>query len=146
MDTAPETVQLRQIVRTVTRDTIDGYEEILGIGNPLHVDEEFARETPFGGIIAHGMMSLAYVSEMMTEAFGAGWYESGELDTTFVRPVRPGDTITTWGTVKGRTGVEGQIRVVCEVYCENQMGEIVLKGTATATAAAPITGVPTLPA
>ena len=146
MDTAPETVQLRQIVRTVTRDTIDGYEEILGIGNPLHFDEEFARETPFGGIIAHGMMSLAYVSEMMTEAFGAGWYESGELDTTFVRPVRPGDTITTWGTVKGRTGVEGQIRVVCEVYCENQMGEIVLKGAATATAAAPMTGVPTLPA
>lgn len=146
MDTAPETVQLRQIVRTVTRETIDNYEEILGIGNPLHFDEEFARETPFGGIIAHGMMSLAYVSEMMTEAFGAGWYESGELDTTFVRPVRPGDTITTWGTVKGRTGVEGQIRVVCEVYCENQMGEIVLKGTATATAATPITGVPTLPA
>ena len=146
MDTAPETVQLRQIVRTVTRETIDGYEEILGIGNPLHFDEEFARETPFGGIIAHGMMSLAYVSEMMTEAFGAGWYESGELDTTFARPVRPGDTITTWGTVKGRTGVEGQIRVVCEVYCENQMGEIVLKGTATATAATAITGVPTLPA
>jgi 3-hydroxybutyryl-CoA dehydratase len=146
MDTAPETVQLRPIVRTVTRDTIDGYEEILGIGNPLHFDEEFARETRFGGIIAHGMMSLAYVSEMMAEAFGAGWYESGELDTTFVRPVRPGDTITTWGTAEGRTEVEGLIRVVCEVYCENQMGEIVLKGTATARAAAPITGVPALPA
>lgn len=146
MDTAPETLQLGPIVRTVTRDTIDGYEEILGIGNPLHFDEEYASETPFGGIIAHGMMSLAYVSEMMAEAFGAGWYESGELDTTFMRPVRPGDTITTWGTAERCMGVEGQTRVMCEVYCENQMGEIVLKGTATARTAAPITGVPTLPA
>jgi 3-hydroxybutyryl-CoA dehydratase len=146
MDTTQETVQLGPIVRTVTRDTIDDYEEILGIGNPLHFDEDYARQTPFGGIIAHGMMSLAYVSEMMAEAFGAGWYESGELDATFLRPVRPGDTIATWGTAERRTGVEGQIRMVCEVYCENQMGELVLKGTATARAAAPITGVPTLPA
>jgi acyl dehydratase len=83
---------------------------------------------------------------MMAVAFGAGWYESGELDTTFMRPVRPGDTITTWGRAKRRTEVEERVRVVCEVYCENQMGEIVLKGTATARAAAPITGVPTLPA
>ena len=146
MDTTPETLQLGPIVRTVTRDTIAGYEEILGIGNPLHFDEDYARETPFGGIIAHGMMSLAYVSEMMAEAFGAGWYESGELDTTFVRPVRPGDTITTWGTAERNMGGEGQIRMVCEVYCENQMGELVLKGKATARASAPIPGVPTLPA
>lgn len=134
--------QLGPIIRTVTRDTIADYEEILGIGNPLHLDEEYARETPFGGIIAHGMMSLAYVSEMMAQAFGRGWYEAGELDTTFVRAVRPGDTIITRGKITGQRRTSEQTHVVCEVYCENQMGERVLEGTAQARAAGLVQGIP----
>jgi len=125
-------MQLEPIVRTVTRKTIDAYEEILGIGNPLHFDEEYARETPFGGIIAHGMMSLAYISEMMGRSFGKGWYEGGELDTTFILPVRPGDTIATRGKITGRKEFDGETYAVCEVYCENQKGEKVLSGTAAA--------------
>ncbi len=134
--------QLGPIIRTVTRDTIADYEEILGIGNPLHLDEEYARETPFGGIIAHGMMSLAYVSEMMAQAFGRGWYEAGELDTTFVRAVRPGDTIITRGKITGQRRTSEQTHVVCEVYCENQMGERVLEATAQARAAGLVQGIP----
>jgi len=124
--------QLGPIVRTVTTKTIQDYEGILGIGNPLHTDEAYARKTPFRGLIAHGMMTLGYVSEMMGLTFADGWYEEGELDTTFVRPIRPGDTITTWGKVTGQRRMEGQIHVVCEVRCENQRGETVLKGTAMA--------------
>jgi 3-hydroxybutyryl-CoA dehydratase len=144
MPAVPDVVQLGPIVRTVTRDTIADYEEILGIGNPLHLDEEYARETPFGGIIAHGMMSLAYVSEMMAQAFGRGWYEAGELDTTFVRAVRPGDTITIRGKITGQRRTSGETHVVCEVYCENQMGERVLEGTAEARAAGLVHGIPEL--
>jgi 3-hydroxybutyryl-CoA dehydratase len=134
--------QLGPIVRTVTLDTIADYEEILGIGNPLHFDEEYARATPFGGIIAHGMMSLAYVSEMMARTFGRGWYEAGELDTTFVRAVRPGDTITTRGKITGQRSTSEETFVVCEIYCENQLGERVLEGTAQARAAGPVEGIP----
>jgi 3-hydroxybutyryl-CoA dehydratase len=137
-----DATQLGAIVRTVTRDTIADYEEVLGIGNPLHFDEEYARETPFGGIIAHGMMSLAYVSEMMAEAFGRGWYEAGELDTTFVRAVRPGDTIITRGEITGQRRTREQTHVACEVYCENQMGDRVLEGTAQARVAGPVQGIP----
>jgi 3-hydroxybutyryl-CoA dehydratase len=125
-------MQLDPIIRTVTRKTIEDYERVLGIGNPLHTDEAYARTTPFGGLIAHGMMSLGYVSEMMGQAFADGWYEAGELDTTFVGPVRPGDTITTQGQVTARRTIEGQVHVVCEVRCENQRGETVLRGTAVA--------------
>jgi 3-hydroxybutyryl-CoA dehydratase len=142
MTTVLDTTQLGPIVRSVTRDTIDDYEEILCIGNPLHFDEEYARETPFGGIIAHGMMSLAYVSEMMAQAFGKGWYEAGELDTTFVRAVRPGDTIITRGRIMGQRRMSGATHVVCDVYCENQMGERVLEGTAEARTVESIHGIP----
>jgi 3-hydroxybutyryl-CoA dehydratase len=123
---------MEPIVRRVTQEMIDAYEDILGVGNPLHFDEEYATQTPFGGIIAHGMMSLAYVSEMMGRAFGDGWYSGGQLDTTFVSPVRPGDTINAWGQIAGRKRVNGETCVVCDVYCENQHGEEVLRGTALA--------------
>ncbi len=142
MATVLDNVQLGPIVRTVTLDTTADYEEILGIGNPLHLDEEYARETPFGGIIAHGMISLAYVSEMMAQAFGRGWYEAGELDTTFVRAIRPGDTIITSGKVTGQRRTSEETLVVCEIYCENQLGERVLEGTAQARAAGPVQGIP----
>jgi 3-hydroxybutyryl-CoA dehydratase len=146
MTTMLENVQLGPIVRTVTRDTIADYEAILGIGNPLHFDEEYARETPFGGIIAHGMMSLGYVSEMMAQAFGTGWYEAGELDTTFVRAIRPGDTITTHGKITGQKSAREETLVVCDIYCENQLGERVLEGTAQARATGPVHGIPEIEA
>jgi len=135
MDTARINPRLGPVVRTVTHKTIAQYEEILGIGNPLHLDEDYARKTPFGGIIAHGMMSLAYVSEMMSQAFGRGWYEGGELDATFVLPVRPGDTITTWGRLSGERRSEKRVHVTYDVFCENQKGEKVLVGTAEALVA-----------
>jgi 3-hydroxybutyryl-CoA dehydratase len=145
MNIAPANLRLGPLTRTVTYKTIEQYEEILGIGNPLHFDEDYARETSFGGIIAHGMMGLAYVSEMMSQAFGKGWYEGGELDTTFVLPVRPGDTITTWGRMSGQRRSEGRVHVACDVFCENQKGENVLVGTAQASVAELISGVPELP-
>ncbi len=123
---------MEPIVQTVTQEMINAYEEILGVGNPLHFDEEYARQTPFGGIIAHGMMSLAYLSEMMGRAFGDGWYSGGQLDTTFVLPVRPGDTIKAWGRIAGQKRVNEETCVVCDVYCENQRGEEVLTGIALA--------------
>jgi 3-hydroxybutyryl-CoA dehydratase len=128
-------MRLEPIVRTVTHQTIDAYEEILGIRNPLHFDEEYARKTSFGGIIAHGMMGLAYISEMMARAFGDGWYQGGQLDTAFLRPVRPGDTLTTRGQITGQTTVEGETYVVCEVLCETQEGKRVISGTALAKVA-----------
>jgi 3-hydroxybutyryl-CoA dehydratase len=138
-------VQLGPIVRKVTRDTIAQYEGILGIGNPLHFDAAYAQTTPFAGIIAHGMMLLGYISEMMAAAFAEGWYSGGELDTTFVRPIRPGDTITTSGKITGQRRDGGQITAVCEVCCENQEGETVLKGTASALVDQIMTDVPDLP-
>lgn len=138
-------MRFKPVVRTVTQETIDAYEEILRIGNPLHIDEEYVKTTPFGGIIAHGMMVLAYVSEVMAQAFGDGWYCGGELDTTFVLPVRPGDTITTSVRATDQKAVGGDTYVLCEIYSENQKGQKVLSGIGSARVAAPIAGLPQAP-
>src|SRR3954467_14230754 len=58
--------------------------------NPLHFDDEFASGTPFGGRIAHGMITAAFISAMIgNELPGHGWvYLSRQL--RFRAPVGPG--------------------------------------------------------
>ncbi len=61
---------------------------------PIHVDPEFAASTPFAGTIAHGMLVLALIGEMMFAASGERWLTSGKLKVRFKAPTRPGDTVT----------------------------------------------------
>jgi len=115
------------ITKTLTQEKIDRYAEVSGDSNPLHTDPAFAATTQFGGTIAHGMLVLAYISEMMTAAFGGAWSESGHLKIRFRGAARPGDTVTASGRVlrieDGRTS--------CEVECRNQNGEVLISGEAS---------------
>ncbi len=58
------------MVKELTQEKINRYARAGGDGNPLHTDPEFAARTQFGGTIAHGLLVLSYLSEMMTAAFG----------------------------------------------------------------------------
>ena len=73
--------------------TIELFGEASSDRNPLHFDEEFARETPFGGRIAHGMITAAFISAVIgNELPGHGSvYLSQQLK--FRAPVRPGDVV-----------------------------------------------------
>ena len=85
---------LNPVVKHITQEKINLYAEASGDFNPIHVDESFAAKTPVGGTIAHGMLSLAYVSEMMASTFGQSWLSGGKLQARFREPARPGDTLT----------------------------------------------------
>jgi len=111
----------------VTQAQIDAYAAASGDHNLVHVDEAFARTTPMGGTIAHGMLVLAFISDMMTRAFGRAWLESGRLDVRFRAPARPGDTVTARAAPAGGSGG----LLTYRVECVNQAGEVVINGTAT---------------
>ena len=113
--------------KTITQDAIDRYARASGDLNPIHIDEAFAKQTAAGGTIAHGMLVLAYVSQMMTQAYGRSWLTGGRLDVRFRNPARPGDTLT----VTGRVRQETPEAVVCEILCHNQRGEPIVTGDAT---------------
>lgn len=118
--------RLAPLVKTLTQQKIDRYALASGDGNPLHTDPEFAARTRFGGTVAHGMLVLAYVSEMLTAAIGERWLSGGRLKIRFRAPARPGDTLTAAGAV---TRVDDG-RTFCDVECRNQAGEVLISGEA----------------
>ena len=118
---------LPEVEHLITRERIAGYADASGDRNPLHLDPEFSAGSQFGGVIAHGMMTLAFVSEMLTVAFGKSWLEGGSLKVRFKGAAQPGDSLRTWGTVV-RTG-KGAVE--CSVGLRNQHGEEVISGVAS---------------
>ena len=100
-------------------------------GNPIHYDPTFAREAGLSAPIATGVMSSAFLSEMLTTAFGVEWIRGGSMDVKFIRPVYAGDTVTARGRITGKSATSTGVRIVLEIWCETQRGEPVTVGTAT---------------
>jgi len=121
---------LPSVVKLVTQREINLYAEASGDFNPIHIDESFAAQTPLGGTIAHGMLILAYLSQMMTEAFGQNWLSGGKLSVRFKAPARPQDTITTSGKIDSIEHKEDITYVTCSLESCNQKGETVITGRA----------------
>lgn len=131
-DALKEGDELAPVRKAITQEKVNQYAEASGDFNPLHIDPEFAKTTIYGGPIAHGLLSLAYISEMMAKSFAEGWLAGGKMTVSFLAPVRPGDTITARGVVKQKKEENGKRLAVCEVFCENQKGERVIAGEASA--------------
>jgi len=119
------------VVKHITQDKINLYAEASGDFNPIHIDESFAAKTPLGGTIAHGMLSLAYVSEMMTSAFGQNWLSEGKLRAKFKEPARPGDTLTINGKIICLEQKDDVSYANCNFECLNQKGEMIVTGETT---------------
>lgn len=117
---------LPPIKRKVTQEHINLYANASGDFNPIHINTEFARQTPLGGTIAHGMLILAYVSDYMTGILGKDWLTGGSLSSRFKAPARPGDVITVSGKVTKIQPESETTLVICEVLCQNQQGETVI--------------------
>lgn len=85
--------------RTVSGGDVDQFANVSGDHNPLHLDPAYARQTIFGGCIAHGMLTASYISAVFAMKLpGPGAiYVSQSLN--FRGPVRVGDVVTTTVTV-----------------------------------------------
>lgn len=87
------------ISHRVSEADVAGYAEISGDTNPLHLVSEFAEASPFGGKIAHGMLSAGFISAIIgTRLPGPGCIYV-EQQLKFTAPVRPGDTVEARVTV-----------------------------------------------
>ena len=113
--------------KEVTSADIVGFADLSGDRNPIHLSDEYAKQTPFGGRIAHGIYTASFISALIaTRLPGPGAiYISQTL--RFLAPVRINDTVTT--SVEVVELVERGRRA--KLRCECKVGDtLVLEGEA----------------
>jgi 3-hydroxybutyryl-CoA dehydratase len=86
---------IRSLRKIVTDRDIALFAEVTTDHNPVHLDEDYAQETIFGGRIAHGMLTAGLISAVIGEQLpGHGTVYLGQ-SLKFLAPVRPGDMVLT---------------------------------------------------
>src|SRR5258706_1585957 len=106
--------ELPSLAKELTQRRIDVFSGVKP--RSIHTDEAWAHAKGFRTTLAQGMMSTAYVSEMMTAFLGAGFIEGGTMSVAFVMPVYAGDQLTVRGRVKEKQQDGAATRVVVEVW------------------------------
>jgi len=116
--------------RTVTDAHILAFSGISGDFNPLHTDDEFCRNTPQGGRIAHGALTLAVSAGLFNRYVDGTCVAFLELGAKYLKAVRPGDTIHIRVCVKSKrlSSKGGRGVVVFSIETVNQNGDAVLEG------------------
>lgn len=118
--------------RTVTGSDVRAFAELSGDRNPMHLDDAFAAQTPFGRPVAHGVLGLAVATGLLSALgltrdtlvalVGVSW--------SFRLPVFYGDTVRVRVRVASRRDSSRQDRGLVTLAAEllNQRGEVVQEG------------------
>jgi 3-hydroxybutyryl-CoA dehydratase len=99
--------------------------------NPVHMDEAYAKDTIFGGRIAHGMLTAGLISAVIGEQLpGHGTIYMGQ-SLKFMAPVRPNDMVLAEVEVTEIDMKKRRVELDCRCLVD---GKPVLKGHATVLA------------
>ena len=123
------------LTKSMTQEAINLFEGSAGQSGPSQfTDEETARETlGTEGTVASGRMSLTFAIEMLRRFFGADVFNrTGSVDIRFLRPVRPGDTITFTGNITAISREANGSRVAVDIMVQNQNGNTTGAGSGSA--------------
>ena len=133
------------VTKQLSQQQVNEYADASDDHNPIHVDEAFAAASPLDGTIAHGMLVLATISEMMAASLGEAWLTNGKLKVRFRAPARTADTVT--ASAKALTASAKALTASATpqesadgaayryaVECRNQDGEVLISGTAQVAA------------
>ncbi len=123
------------LVKEITQEAINLFEGSAGHSGPSQfTDEEAARETlGTSGTVASGRMSISFALEMMRRHFGSDVFNhTGMVDLRFIRPVRPGDTVTFTGEVTGISREANGQKVDVKIEVQNQRGDTTAVGSGSA--------------
>ena len=112
----------------ITKLQLVKYAGASGDYNLIHTDDETAHSVGLDGVIAHGMLSMAFLGEYL--CWLAGPESIRRLSVRFNEMVRPGDTLTCRGRVKEQTADNAGRQLVLEVWVQNQRAERVTVGEA----------------
>jgi acyl dehydratase len=116
----------------ITQEQLRRYAEASGDYNPIHLDEQAAQQVGLDGVIAHGMLSMAFLGQFVNQQIadipGA---RIEHLKVRFHHMVHLNDTLTCHGSVKTQTtNQDRSLSIAIECWAQNQKGDKVTTGEA----------------
>lgn len=114
--------------------TLEMCQKFPGPHKTYHNDREMARKLGFPDIVVQGMMSLCFISEMMTGRFGEGWFSGGRMNVALVNVLWQGERVTANGNVTKEAAEGARKRLTASVWCEKADGTKFVVGSAGAVA------------
>jgi acyl dehydratase len=124
-----ETFSIRRGPITTTQLVM--YAGASGDFNRIHYDHPFAVQKGLGGVIAHGMLTMAFAASCVVEAFGPASRIS-RIDARFTSPVRVGDVVEVTATVMESAAADDVIEATVTAEVD---GRVVLRGVVEVTSA-----------
>lgn len=127
--------ELPPINKEVTFDKIHSYSGRFGgvFLKTHHTDRDVAKQVGLPDVVCQGTMILNYAFEMLFNVYREYWINSSRIKVSYIKPVFPGDHITTRGSVKQRRDVDSSMQLDLDVWAENKEGEKVMVGEAVVT-------------
>lgn len=115
--------------KTISEYDVYTFAGLTGDFNPVHVNAEIAKDSPFKERIAHGMLTASFISAVLgTTLPGANTIYLGQ-ELSFKAAVKIGDTIT--ASVEVIEKIQAKHRLIFRTLVTNQHGKIVIDGKAT---------------
>ena len=112
--------------------TLEMCEAFSGPVRNYHTDREMARALGFPDVVVQGMLSVCLIAELMTQAFGEGWFRGGQLSLNLVNVLWGGEAVATAGRLRDETAEGSRRRAVVDVWCAKDDGTPTIVGTASA--------------
>jgi acyl dehydratase len=132
-DATPAAVQVGDLLPTlvrgpITRRTLALFAGASGDHNPIHIDLDFARAAGRDDVFAHGMLSMAYLAQMLTGWAGAHGLRTWNVRFVAVTPLHA--TVACMGEIVEVSEVEGERRARVAIECRTDTGLQTLVGEA----------------
>ncbi len=121
--------ELPPLPKTVS---VEMSQKFSGPSKNYHTDREEARKLGFPDIVVQGMLSVCFLSELLTKRFGEGWYCGGRMAVNLVNVLWPDEPLACHAAVKEMTPEGARRRAHLEVWCEKDDGTKTVVGTASA--------------
>lgn len=112
----------------ITVELLQKYASASGDTNPIHLDAQFAKQAGYPSVIAHGMLSMAFLADGVCFNFPESQYFVESVSARFKRVTFPGDVLTVHGKIKNHNPETRT--VTAQLWIENQKGEVTTQGEA----------------
>lgn len=119
----------------ITTTQLVMYAGASGDFNRIHYDHPFAVQAGLGGVLAHGMLTMAFAASCAVEAFGQARRIS-RIDARFTSPVRVGDVVEVTATMVKRGAPDSPAEAILTAEVD---GRVVLRGTVEVMSAVEVT-------